>query len=75
MCALSGAAELSNPAMFFSHLLRAVSPSSVDTFLSRAFCQVCHCHPKLLFCFYRELPRSELGVDVALDTHSRRLPR
>jgi hypothetical protein len=75
MCALSGAAERSNPAMFFSHLLCDASPSSGDTFHSRAFRQVYHCHPKLLFFFKRELPRSELGVDVALDTHSRRLPR
>ena len=51
MCALSGAAERSNPAMFFSHLLCDASPSSGDTFHSRAFRQVYHCHPKLLFCF------------------------
>jgi hypothetical protein len=51
MCALSGAAERGNPAMFFSHLLCDASSSSGDTFHSRAFRQVYHCHPKLLFCF------------------------
>src|SRR5260370_20330511 len=74
MCVLAGPADRSNPAMFFSiycltsYLLRVIH--SILELFARCTTAIRNC----CSVFSASCRARKLGVDVALDTYSRRLP-